>query len=130
MRIFIAVGLMSGVASFVFDSLSGLTFFGIMFLFFGGLIAVFGARNKLIITDDKIVFTSENLVKDFNKTVVVDLAELEHVDFLKRQFLILGGRNPLADADAQTMFNQNRMVFYLRHKRPVVINQVGKPGEF
>ncbi|WNH09753.1 hypothetical protein [Thalassobellus suaedae] len=77
-----------------------------------------------------IAFNSKSLVKEFDKSIFIPFKDIKKIYFLKRQFLIFGGRSPIADADAQRLYNENRIVFLLEDNKSETIFQVGKLKDF
>ncbi|MFL1010532.1 hypothetical protein ACIEHO_00320 [Jejuia sp. DST062] len=82
------------------------------------------------INNEFVEFESKSFVPEFNKTIRIRLNDIERTIFLKRQFLIFGGRSPIADADAQTLYNENRIVFLLKNGQSETILQTGRLFEF
>ena len=114
----------------VIDNYDVLTFLGLISTILGLVFTVFTSKQYLKISRDQIEFESKSIIKEFSKSLTIKFADINEVYFLKRQFLILGGRNPYADADAQTLYNENRIVFRLKDKKSEMIMQTGKLTEF
>ncbi|WP_406967465.1 hypothetical protein [Flavisericum labens] len=107
-----------------------LSFFGLIIVFISTLFALFSSKNYLRINNEFVEFESKSFVPEFNKTIRIRLNDIERTIFLKRQFLIFGGRSPIADADAQTLYNENRIVFLLKNGQSETILQTGRLFEF
>ncbi|UOR30050.1 hypothetical protein GSB9_03330 [Flavobacteriaceae bacterium GSB9] len=84
----------------------------------------------MIINNEFVEFESKSIVSEFNKFIRIRFSDIERAVFLKRQFLIFGGRSPIADADAQTLYNENRIVFLLKNGQSQTVFQTGKLKEF
>jgi len=125
-----SIGLILIITPLLIDDYEVLYFFGLILMIIGLLIAIFTTKQYLRINHDLIEFESKSIVKDFNQYITIHFEDIEEVFFLKRQFLVLGGRDPLADADAQTLYNENRMVFLLKDNKSKTILQTGKLKDF
>lgn len=113
----------------IFNHDRGYLFLAIISIAIGGFISIFSSKKHLTINDKSIILKTKNLI-DESDSVSIDFSNIERVDFCNRQMLFLGGRNPLADADAQTMYNENRIIFTLKDNSQKVIMQVGKIEDF
>ena len=107
-----------------------LSFFGLILIFIGLAVKIFTSKRSLKINQELIKFDSKSIVKEFSKSVSINFNDIEKIFFLKRQFLILGGRSPIADVSEQTLYNENRIVFILKDNKNETILQVGKINEF
>ena len=124
------LGLILIIIPLATSSYDVLSFLGMISIILGLLFTVFTSKRYLKINNIQIEFESKSVIKDFSKTVTIPFVDIDEVHFLKRQFLIFGGRNPIADADAQTLYNENRIVFLLKSKKSETIAQVGKLEDF
>jgi len=124
------IGLTCFITAFINKQQDLLYFLGLIALFIALVLFLFSSKEQLIITPNTIVYNSKSLVKEFNKSISIPFKDMKNVYFLKRQFLIFGGRSPIADADAQRLYNENRMVFVLENNKSETILQVGKLNDF
>ena len=124
------IGFLCSVLPFFIKNYEVLSFFGLIIIFIGALFALFSSKNCLIINNEFVEFESKSIVSEFNKFIRIRFSDIERAVFLKRQFLIFGGRSPIADADAQTLYNENRIVFLLKNGQSQTVFQTGKLKEF
>ena len=113
----------------IFKETEGLYFFSVIMFGVGGFISVFSSKNRLII-DKKLITVETKSIIDGAKTLQIEFSNIKNVRFLKKQFLLLGGRNPLADADAQTLYHTNRIVLTTKEDMEEVIRQIGALRRF
>ena len=125
-----AIGLILIIIPTIISDYDVLSFFGLIIMIIGLLITLFSSKQYLSIDQEFIEFESKSIVKEFSKSISISFNDIEKIFFLRRQFLILGGRSPIADADAQTLYNENRIVFVLKDNKSETIKQVGKIKEF
>jgi len=125
-----SIGLILIVTPFLIKNYEVLYFIGFIFIISGLLFTLFNSKQYMRINQDLIEFESRSNVKEFDNKIIIHFDEIKEVYFLKRQFLILGGRDPHADIDAQTLYNDNRIVFYLRNQKCKTITQTGKLEDF
>lgn len=107
-----------------------LSFFGLILIFISALLALFSSKNYLRINNEFVEFESKSIVPEFNKLIRIRFKDIKKAVFLKRQFLIFGGRSPIADADAQTLYNENRIVFHIKNGQSETILQIRNLVEF
>ncbi len=127
---FFLAGIVLVIIPLIIDNYDVLSFLGLVSIIIGLIFTVFASKQYLRINRDQIEFESKSIIKEFSKLLTIKFADINEVHFLKRQFLIFGGRNPVADADAQTLYNENRIVFLLKNKKSETIMQTGKLEEF
>ena len=89
--------------SFIVKNLEVLSFLGFLPIMLGLAITLFTTKQYLRIYTDQIEYESISIIKGFSKSMELRFSDINEVHFLKRQFLILGGRNPYAEADTQTL---------------------------
>jgi len=124
------IGLTCFISAFVYQGYDILYFLGFIAVFIGLLFYFLTSKETLKISEDIIEYNSISLIKEFDKSISIPFKDIKSVYFLKRQFLIFGGRSPIADADAQRLYNENRMVFVLENNKSETILQVGKLYDF
>ncbi|WNH11760.1 hypothetical protein [Thalassobellus suaedae] len=124
------IGLTCFITAFVYQGYDVLYFLGFITLFIALLFFLFSSKEQLQISQDLIAFNSKSLAKEFDKSISIPFKDIKKSYFLKRQFLIFGGRSPIADADAQRLYNENRIVFLLEDNKSETIFQVGKLKDF
>lgn len=125
-----SLGILSIMFSFFFQGYEFLSFLGLIIIIIGGLYTIFTTKRFLRINNEEIKYEEKSVLKDFGKSFTIRFEEVDELYFLKKQFLILGGRNPYADADTQTLYNENRIVFKMKNSKGKVIPRVGKKEEF
>ncbi len=124
------MGLIFMIIPLVIDNYEVFSFFGLILIIIGLFFTVFTLKQCLTINNDQVKFESKCIIKDFEESIIIPFDNIREVYFFKRQFLILGGRSPIADADAQTLYNENRIVFILGDKESKTIMQTGKLEDF
>lgn len=124
--ILLIIGFFLIIISFLFKNFDGYRFLGFLLIIIGGAFIIFTSKRYLRFTEKSIEFESKSIIKDFCKSISIEFDNIEEVLFLKRQFLILGARNPIADADAQTLYHENRIAFKLKNGKIEIIPQTGK----
>ena len=85
-------------------------FLGFIVVIIDIIFAVFSHRRTLIINEDGVSFNSNHLIKGFGEEFKLLFEEIEDIDFAKGKILWLGGRNPIADADVQTLHSVTRII--------------------
>lgn len=128
--LFFAVGFLFFIMAAIYKAFEILYFFGLITIFIALLLHLFSSKKHLKISQDHIEFNLKSCIKEFNKSVSIPFKAIKNVYFLKRQFLIFGGRSPIADADAQRLYNENRIIFVLDNNRSETIMQLGKLSDF
>lgn len=125
-----STGVVLIIIQLIINTVEVLSFLGLVVIIAGLLFTLFTSKQYLKINRDQIEFESKSIIKEFSKSQTIRFVDIEKVYFLKKQFLIFGGRNPVADASAQTLYNANRIVFLLKDKRSTTIVQTGKLKDF
>lgn len=125
-----SIGLILIAISSINGSYDVLSFLGLILIIAGVLFILFTSKQYLKINHDAVEFKSKSIIKEFSQSITIKFDEVKEVYFLKRQFLLFGGRNPIADADAQTLYNENRVLFILNDNKQETIKQVGSLNDF
>lgn len=125
-----SIGVILSLIPLIISDYEVLSFFGLIIIIIGLFYILFMSKQYLRINNDLITFESKRIVKEFSQLISIDINTIKDVYFLKRQFLIFGGRSPIADADAQRLYNENRIVFVLKDKKSETIMQTGKLEDF
>lgn len=128
--ILLGVGLSLGLISILFSSLSDYVYVAFLFIVGGGFYAIFSSKRYVTVYDDRIVFEDFSLIKTLCETTTILYSQIQDITFLKRQFIMFGARVPIASADDQTLYNENRIVFTIKGKKDKVIKQTGDKMEF
>lgn len=124
-----SVGLALILLDILLKETEGLYFLSLIMIVVGGFISVFSTKSKLMIDKKSIIVESKSIIEE-PKTIQVYFVNLKKVRFLKKQFLWFGGRNPMADADAQTLYHTNRIVLTTKDNKEEVIQQIGAIDKF
>ena len=125
-----SIGLILIIVPTIINDYDVFLFFGLIVIIIGLLITVFSSKQCLKINQELIEFESKSIVKEFSQSISISFNDIDKIFFLRRQFLIFGGRSPIVDASAQTLYNENRIVFILKDNKSETIKQVGKIEEF
>ena len=123
------IGIIVFISDLIVNKTPKLLFFALLPIAAGGLLTLFSAKRKLFIYEGSILYENKSII-DSSDSFSLDFGDIIKVRFLKKQFLLLGGRNPMADADAQTLAHQNRIVMTLNDNSEKVIPQIGELEDF
>jgi hypothetical protein len=126
---FLTIGLILILLDVLIKEINGLYFFSFILFIVGGCMYLFSSKDKLTINNNSIIYEKKSII-DGIKTIQIDFEKISKVRFYKRQILIFGGRNPMADADAQSLYHANRIVIVTKDYKKEVIQQIGKLEQF